>query len=106
MSSLLGLACSTLSSEFLGVLGDHLKGDLDSNFLVQANDTGVLTRGLDALVNAHDLAVNIVTSGEKSLVYLCSANRTVDGARGAHLNGDGQGYTLKCLAASSRRLSP
>ena len=62
VSSLLSLAGSTFSGQLLGVLGNHLEGDLNSNFLVQANDTGVLARGLDALVNAHDLAVNIVTS--------------------------------------------
>ena len=68
VSSLLGLASGTLGSEFLGVLGDHLKGNLDSDLLVQAYDGGVLARGLHGLVHADDLAVNIVTSSEQSLV--------------------------------------
>ena len=66
---------------------------------MQTYDTGVLTRGLDALVNTHDLAVNIVTGSEQSLVYLSGAYRTVDRARGADLDGDSERYTLECLGS-------
>ena len=74
VSSLLSLASCLLGGELLGVLGDYLKGDLNSDLLVQTYDTDVLARGLYGLMNAHDLAVNIVTGSEQRLMYLLCAN--------------------------------